>query len=188
MSDGMALTIDAYMRELSALPTAIRRHVVGKAVAAGAAVIRQEAVARAPLWPGPVGKKHPPPGTLKRAIYQARLSDECSETLEVWKVDVRTGNRSKGRGANKGVVLGAYYAGWVERGHFTATPKGAGTKKARAEAGKLTGAVRWVMPQPFMRPAFDTKAQDALRAMQQSLDERLPDAVAAFEFVKARIK
>ena len=51
----------------------------------------------------------PPPGTLKKAIYQVRLREESVGTREVWKVSAKKGKKGKDG-------IDAYYASWVEYG------------------------------------------------------------------------
>lgn len=76
-------------RRLRELPQQVQEKTLKAAVSAGAEVIRAEAQLRAPRFVGKVGKRHPPPGTLKASIYKAALPEECTATREVWKVDVR---------------------------------------------------------------------------------------------------
>lgn len=85
-------------------------------VATAAGIIRDEAAIRAPIYFGEVQLGHPPPGTLKKAIYRARLSAQCTTTQEVWVVSVRKGRRAVG-GAD------AYYATWVEYGTVKMSPR-----------------------------------------------------------------
>jgi len=194
MSDTATLSMPNladFLRELQALPKAIRERAVKGAVATAASVVRKDAIARAPLWTGEVQEGHPPPGTLKKAIYQTRMVDECTPTLEVWKVDAHKGKavRNVGKktskfGPTQGVNKDAFYAAWVEYGHFTRTPKGPGKRKTRQLAGIAAGTVRWVPPHPFMRPAFETKKTEALNAMAEYLHNEMQAATAAMKFFK----
>lgn len=189
MADACALEIDGLQQmlaELRSLPDIMQKRVMKGAVATGCSVIRKEAIQLAPEWTGPVSQGHPPPGTLKRAIYQTRLTDECTATVEAWKVDVRRGKASQSVKRGKSTVnLDAYYAAWVERGHYTRAPKRGVSKDARAAARAL-GVAHWVPAKPFMRPALDTKAQAAFDAMQAYLNERLPAALLAMKYIKAQ--
>lgn len=155
MADSVTMQITGLQdlnRMLTGLPQSLQTRVLRGMTATGASVIRKEAILRAPVYTGEVSQGHPPPGTLKKAIFQYRLSRECTPTRETFIVDVRKGKTigKKGRiNAND-----AFYANWVERG----------TAKMAAK--------------PFMRPAFETKKQAAVEAMRAYLIERLPDAVA----------
>ena len=190
MSDGVEFKMpdmSAYLAELKALPDAMREKVMRGAVASGAAVVRRAAVALAPQWSGDVGKDHPPPGTLKKAIYQVRMPEKCTSTSEVFKIDVRTGGTRAGKGGKIVFLPDAYYALWVERGHFTRGPGMTQKQHRKARnAGTLaaTGAT-WVPAHPFMRPAFESNKDAAERAMKAYIDTNLPLATAAFKFIKA---
>jgi HK97 gp10 family phage protein len=193
MADGMTFEMvgmDDFLREIRMLPDSIRTRVLKGAVATGAKVMRKDAVARAPIFSGKVSSGHPPPGTLKRAIYQTRMTQLCSDTQEVWKVDVRRGKTAVStRGKNKGVRnLGqdAFYAMWVEYGHYTRTPGTSKKEHARLRGGvDLYTGSKWVPAQPFMRPAFTSTQSAVLEAMGNYIDNNLKDAVAAMRYVKA---
>lgn len=174
--------LEQVMREMYALAPALRDRVLKGMCATGASVLRQEAIKRAPMYEEAVAAGHPPPGTLKKAIYQARLVDKCTATQEVWAVDVRKGKKFRSMG-KAGVNRDAYYAGWVEFGHFTRVPH-AMTKTARA-AGRALGVAQYVAPQPFMRPAFETKKSEALRAMQEYAEKHLSYATQMNTYLKA---
>ncbi len=178
-----------FLDEIMALPDRVRQRVMIGAVASGARVVRNEAILRAPLWTGPVSAGHPPPGTLKRAIYMARLINKCTPTVETWIVDVRTGKRMVRRGKNKGATLNdkdAYYAAWVEYGHWTRTP---GTTKRQHRQAVRSGiaaalGAKWVPAKPYMRPAVETKKSAAFDAMAEYVAKNLPAAFQAMKFIK----
>ena len=162
MTDAVSMQITGLAeltRTLGTLPAVLTKRVLLGAVASGASVIRQEAIRRAPYYTGSVQAGHPPPGTLRKAIYQTRLSRECTPTREVWIVSVKKGKalRAVKRG-KKTVNLDAYYASWVEFG----------TAKMAAR--------------PFMRPAFETQKGNAFAAMDAYMRKVLPDAVAGASF------
>jgi hypothetical protein len=128
-------------------------------------------------------KNHPPPGTLKKAIYQARMVDRCTPTQEVWMVGVRSGKKTTAKGTAR---PDAYYASWVEFGHFTRMPAGPKeTKKSRKLAARALGITRYVPPQPFMRPAFDQSKSAAAQALSDYVTRELSAAMAASKFLKA---
>jgi HK97 gp10 family phage protein len=112
MGDFLAIEVKGLAelkRRLALMPEAIQKKVSKGMVASAAAVFQREAVARAPVYPGQVGKNHPPPGTLKSAIYQFRWSQQSGGTREAWLVTVRRGRTAKGS-------IDAYYAHIVEYG------------------------------------------------------------------------
>jgi HK97 gp10 family phage protein len=178
------LNVQDLLLDLQALPQTIQTRVMKGAVATGASVIRKEAIRLAPTYTGDVADGHPPPGTLKKAIYQTRLPSQCTPTQEVWKVDVRRGKAARNTRRGKGVAnLDAFYAKWVEFGHYTRVPH-AMTKTAKA-AGRALGVARYVPPHPFMRPAVQAKAGEAFKAMQTYIYQQLPLATAALRIVRA---
>ena len=189
MSDGMTLEIDnlgAWLQELNDLPKVIRDRVAKGAVATGASVIRKEYVARAPMWTGDVAQGHPPPGTLKRAVYQTRMVEFCTPTVEVWKVDVRRGASARDRKGQRVLSKDAFYALWVEYGHYVRTPGTTEKEHRRLRSGVdlYTGA-KWVPARPFARPAFEAKKGDALKAMADYMNENLALATASMRYVRA---
>jgi HK97 gp10 family phage protein len=148
--EGLA-ELRAALREL---PQRIARNVLRGAVSAGAAVIRKEAKARAPLYTGKVAEGHPPPGTLKRAIYQKQINELSSLTNQVFFVGVRHGKKYQKQGKKGDKSQDAYYWRWVEFG----------TSKMAAR--------------PFMRPAFEAKKNEAVAAIKTYLTDRIAKEVA----------
>ena len=181
MSDSVSLEMPdmaAFLAELNALPRQMKEKVMRGAVATGASVIRKAAIALAPV----------DTGNLQSAIYQVRLPEKGSPTSEVFKVDVRMGRSYRtGKGGIKVANVDAYYAEWVEFGHFTrASGMTANQHKKARIAGLLTSlGAKWVPPKPFMRPAFELNKTAALDAMSQYIDDNLPLATAANKFLKA---
>ena len=174
--------LQAFLAELHALPQQVQQRLAKGAVATGASVIRKAAIALAPM----------DTGVLKGAIYQTRLVDQCTPTLEAWAVDVYAGKLQRHRGKKtskfgptQGTNRDAFYAKWIEYGHFTRTPAGPGPRKARREAARKAGTARWVPPQPFMGPAFRDHKDAAVRAMGEYITANLPAATAANRFLKA---
>ena len=169
----------AWLAELAELPGVIQRKVVRGAVATGASVMRKDAKVRAPKLTG----------NLARAIYQVRLKEECDENLEVWKVDVARGKYARND---------AYYAKWVEYGHYTRSIGGARFTKAERKvlynakaadrpvlAMSSVAGASWVPAQPFMRPAFLATRQTALNAMSEYMSNNLQLALATSRYIKA---
>lgn len=139
--------LQAAMKEL---PANIARNVLRGAVNAGASVIRQEAKARAPQFQGKPVKGQPPPGTLKRALYQKQIREKSSAVLQTFFVGVRHGRSAK---QTAKATIDAWYAHFVEFG----------TSKMSAR--------------PFMRPAFEAKKVAAVSAIKDYLQQRIPAEV-----------
>ena len=188
MADGVSLTFPGLadmLAELRALPAKMQTKVMGKVVSAGAAVVQAEVVRRAPEFTGEVSQGHPPPGTLKKAIYRARVPSECTANLEVWKVAVRKGKAAQSTKRGKSTVnLDAFYATWVEYGHFARAPH-AMTRSAKA-AAQAAGTAKWVAAHPFFRPGVDASSRASFTAMQSALDRELPLAVSASRYLKLK--
>lgn len=142
-------------RALAELPERVARNVLRGAVAAGAAVVRQEAKQRAPVYDQPVSDGHPPPGSLKRSIYSTQARALSSLLQQVYHVGVVSGQRNPRGLRNKAKPApGAYYWRFVEFG----------TVKMSAR--------------PFLRPAFEAKKFEAVEAIRAYMAERIPREAA----------
>lgn len=82
---------------------------------------------------------------------------------------------------NKRGGLDAFYAGWVEFGHYYVPPGGkggiGGSLRQRRKLRSLSSA-RFVPGRPFLRPAFESKKEAAVQAMVDRLKQRLDKAGA----------
>ena len=132
---------------LKELPARIAKNVLRGATSAGAAVIRVEAKAKAPVYTGSVAKGHPPPGTLRRAVYQKQIRELSSLVKQTFYVGVRIGKSARKKGVD------AFYWKFVEFG----------TSNMAAR--------------PFLRPAFEAKKLEAVEAIKKYLTERIPKEV-----------
>lgn len=137
-------------RKLLALPDKVNRQVLRKAVSDGAAVVRDEMRLRAPVYTGPVSQGHPPPGTLKKAVFMSH-AHTSHQGYEAFVVGVRHGKGRQNVG-KAGANIDAYYFRFVEFG------------------------TKFMSPRPFMRPAFDTKKESALQAIKTSLADGISQA------------
>ena len=151
MADGYASVEVRGLKELNEalrqLPDRIARNVLRGATSAGAAVIRKEAKVKAPVYTGQVSAGHPPPGTLRRAVYQKQIRELSSLVKQTFYVGVRVGRNASKKG------LDAFYWRFIEFG----------TSKQPAR--------------PFLRPAFETKKLEAIAAIKQYLTDRIPKEV-----------
>ena len=187
MADGVTFEfvgLEALQRDIAELTVAVRKRIAIGMVAKGATWIKNEAKLLAPEWTGPVEEGHPPPGALKDAIYAARLVRECTDDREAWVIGVRAGKAFQTAKRGKGTVnIDAYYASWVEYGHYTRTAKGS-TKSAKA-AGRALGVASWIPAHPYMRPAFDHGRTAAFNAMQAYFESNLAAATTGLRILKA---
>lgn len=154
----------AGLKELQAalkeLPDRIAKNVLRGSVNAGATVIKKEAQQRAPLYTGTVQAGHPPPGTLKRAVYQKGIKELSNAVKQTFFVGVRKGKKYQKQGKNGNLSQDAYYANFIEFG----------TVKMPAH--------------PFMRPAFEAKKLEAVEAIKAYLTKRIPEEVAKLKVHK----
>lgn len=164
---------------MRALPQNIAKNTLRGAVNAGASVFRKEAVRLAPVYSPPADGKvdqRVDPGLLKRAIYQKHMPGNSNATTQTYIVGVRSGkgNRYRKRG-NRFVGMDAFYAKWVEFGHWYVPrrPEGIGKKQHRSRYATPPGM--YIPARPFMRPAFDTKKTEAAQAVENYLRKRIAD-------------
>lgn len=129
---------------LRKLPENVANKILSGAVSPAAAMIRDAARRMAPVYQGDVSAGHPPPGTLQKAIFIAKLRTE--KTTAHYIVWVKHGTRFQKVG-KKLTNQDAYYWTWVEFG----------TAKSRAH--------------PFLRPAYEALKGDALRVITTNLDK-----------------
>jgi len=143
-----------FKRQLAQLPGRVGRNVLRGAVNAGASVIRKEAVLRAPQYTGSVQAGHPPPGTLKKSIYQKQIAELSNAVQQTFYVGVRQGKRQQAVKRGKSALnLDAFYGRFVEFGTSNMPAK------------------------PFLRPAFEAKKDAAIEAMRAYMAERIPKEI-----------
>jgi HK97 gp10 family phage protein len=146
--------LDELQARLRDLPKRIGRNVLRGAMNAGATVIRKEVQARAPVYTGSVAAGHPPPGTLRRSIYQVQIREFSNDQRQTYQVGVRKGKRFRKQGKRGQLSQDAFYAHFVEFG----------TVKMAAR--------------PFMRPGFEASKSAAVQAVREYLEKRIPDEIA----------
>ena len=169
---------------LRELPDKVSRTILSKAVSAGALVVQQEMVKNAEAIRDT--------GTLARSIYRKYIRELSGPETKVFFVAPRQGKQYQKMGKKK-VSKDAYYARWIERGHFT-RPPGTHAINRRGVSGKwlkgdivanrlprtkdrstqlesmvAAGTIKWIPPNAFMRRAFDVKKEAAVDAMGQVL-------------------
>nr|WP_301542705.1 HK97 gp10 family phage protein [Cupriavidus basilensis] len=157
--------IRAAQERLLTLPDEVAEHALRSSAYAGADLLKDEVVARAPRKSG----------RLKRAIYTKHLEEHSSRDKQAYRVGVRRGRKRKSD-KDDGPDDMAFYAAWIEYGHWHVPPKADGTpwKAHRAvHAGK-----KWVPAKPFIRPSFEAKRAEAVRAMKERLKQRLNEILS----------
>lgn len=157
--------LDELQKLLDTLPAKLESNVMRGALRAGASVIREQAKANVP-----VGR----PSAKNARLYGAyagalRDSIKLSVSLKrgVIKATIRAGGKKSG-GAD------VYYATMVEMGTKPHKIKGR-NGHALSFAGGLVQSVAHPgsRSRPYMRPAFDAKAQAAIVAAAEYIKNRL---------------
>jgi HK97 gp10 family phage protein len=170
---------------LQMLPARVEANVLRGALYAGAKVIRDEAKALAPVAP-PTAKNRRVyggyAGALRDSIRAGAMLDKKRGKVYAY---VRAGSHGKGR---KGKGADAYYARWVEFGtaaHVIKARAGgpsAASLNRRIKKGSLRIGNAYVgasvmhpgaRPRPFLRPALDGRARDAVVAAAVYMRKRL---------------
>lgn len=193
MADFLTLDVSDFTKfaaELRSLPDLMRQKLLRGAADEVMTALRDRAVAEAPMETEP-GPSAPPPGNLKRAIYRMRVPEECNDRYEVWKVGVRVGKGSWKRKRNQGREtnsVGAFYAYFVEHGHWTRTPKsammGLGTRDQKRKRYQDSGKARWVPANPFFARAFEAIKPTISSRMQAYVDRNIRESLRTFKYVK----
>lgn len=154
---------------LKELGEKVGKNVLRSAVGAGAAVIRVEAKKNAE------GMRDT--GTLARSIYQKQIPEQSSPEKQVFYVGARQGKIFQKVG-KKGANKDAFYARFVELGHFSRPSTGGRLARGAGRDANLVshlkaGTVRWVPARPFLRPAFDVGKDRAVDAIGNKIADRL---------------
>lgn len=156
MSDRIYMNV-AGLSELSAalraMPPAASRRVLRSGASAGAALIRNEMRALAPIYYGTVAQGHPPPGTLAKSVYMQYIPEKSGPTRATYYIGCRHGKARQHVG-KKDRNLDAYYFFMVELG------------------------TKFMSKHPFMRPAFETKKVAAVYAIQERVGDGIAEAVS----------
>lgn len=171
--------------KLLELPVKIARNALRGGVYAGAKVLEKAVRAKAPIYTGKVSEGHPPAGTLKKSIISKHIPELSNLYQQTFKVTVKRGKKyKKVSEAGKVTYTNAYYAQWVENGHYfvpkntmtrtsrNGVVRSANWKQHRAE-WKSEGKARFVPPHPFMRPAWAESQQEVANAITTRLLERI---------------
>lgn len=134
---------------LRELPARVARNGLRAAVNAGAGVVKKQAIAGAPV----------DTGALRANFYQKQIREQSGPMQQTFYVGVRKGvAKYANTKANKRVgIAGTTYkdAGSTFYWRFLEF----GTSK--------------MAPQPFLRPAFETQKENAVKAIGEKLDERI---------------
>jgi len=134
---------------LRELPERIARNGLRAAVNAGSTVIKKQAIANAPE----------DTGALKANLYQKQIREQSGPMQQTFYVGVR-----------KGVAKYANNAANKRSGKAGKTYKDEGTTFYWRF---LEFGTSKMAPRPFLRPAFETQKESAVKAIGEKLDERI---------------
>jgi HK97 gp10 family phage protein len=172
--------LDELAAALEQLPQDLADRALRQATAAGAALIREEAKARAPR----------DTGKLISATYITRDRGQSGDgNREIYHVGVRAGKRAQ-RIGRKRLNLDAFYWKFIEFGHFVRargdSVRGVGRTIKRAIARTINGPPRYISGKPFLRPALESKRLDVVERIKTVLAARIKRFAAQAKKRQAR--
>lgn len=143
----------------------IREHALRSAARAGALEFYNEMRRRVPYKTG----------TLRNAVYHAHSPERSNENRQTYRISVNKTKAPHWYFLEYGHWLYNRYAGgrWLE--------SKSNKSKRGPSAHDLPGALPvpvWVPAQPYIRPSFDAKVNEAVAAMKERLAERIVELVA----------
>lgn len=157
---------------LKQLPDNVGKNVLRGAVRAGAKVLTDAIIAKAPLYSGP--DKRIIPGIIKKSVYMKHIDQESNVQHQVFFVSVRKGKKQQAKG------MDAFYWTWVEFGHHVVprVAKGGAKLSVRRAAvtsgSSIVSGAQYVLPHPFFRPAFEATKEQSAKAIREYLATRIP--------------
>jgi HK97 gp10 family phage protein len=177
--------LDQLAQNLTAFTQEIQEKALNKALVAGAQPIAREMAAQAPrshdIGPRQKNEQH-----IADSIVIKTESKPVGSAAEVY-VGPSKSVSSKARWMELGAAAHAIVAKLTRQ----MMKSGVAAKKVLASSSQVFGSHvehPGVHPRPFMRPALDASAKDALDAMKQSLAQSMKDAIrrAAKKFTPSR--
>ena len=157
--------LEALQAALDELPAKIEQNVIRGACRAAAKVVKDEAVRLCPVGTG--------------ILPNGEVSGDLQKSIRVGVTAKKGKVVASVRAGGKGDV---FYAGMVEFGtarHWI-KPK---NRKSLFLAGLFKEAIEHpgAKRKPFMRPAMDSRAEDAVEALAQYIKDRLPKEVEKYK-------
>lgn len=167
MADLKVQGLDDMRRRMEGLADRLVANAIKSGLRQGANIVKAQAKANfsAGVGPGVLS------GALKASIRVTPRRGTPTRVVASVVAGELTKAQTKKFGADS-----AYYAMWVEKGHINRKLGQAlrGSKSSvKAARGKSTNNTP---AHPFMRPAIDAKAQEAIDVMIRVIGEKLPEA------------
>lgn len=175
--------------KLLGLSDKIAKQALKQSVSAGAKFMQKAVKDKAPELNGFTWGEHQPPGTLKRSIITVFCPELSNDYEATYKVAVKMGKKYRNKGKKGNLSQDAFYAEWVERGHYYVPPNpnftisdrgirhGSNWEAHRTSERSLSNA-RFVPAHPFMRPAWDVEKDQALEVIRQQLETKIEELAA----------
>jgi HK97 gp10 family phage protein len=166
MADLKITGLDDVRRRIEGVSDKLVKNVLRSAVRQGANVVRNQARAN---FNGAVG-----PNDVTTALRSSiRVTPRRGTPTRV-SVSVVAGEMTKAQTKKFG-INSAFYALWVEKGHIN-RKAGQALRGSKATLKTIREASTNNTPaHPFMQPAIETKAQEALNVIVQAIGEKLPE-------------
>jgi len=163
-------------KQLLGLSAKIAKNALSSGVSAGARFMQKAVKDKAPLLSGPTWGDHQPPGTLKRSIIVKYCPELSTQFKSTYKVTVRKGKRYRNQGKKGNRSQDAYYADWVEKGHWYVPPKPKNANwKSHREAAKsyTSSTAKFIPAHPFMRPAWEVNKTASLEVIKNQMTVKI---------------
>lgn len=149
---------------LDQLPAKMEANVMRSAMRQGVNVIAREARANAPVGP-PSSKNAKVYGGYAGALKKSIVVNSKYSNGQFLATVKAGGSPKQAKGAD------VYYAKWVEYGVAAhGVKKGSSRKRGKLQDGDLHPGFA---AKPFMRPALDSRANDAIQAVGDQVRKRL---------------
>ncbi len=163
-------------RKFDAVPDEVDRKVLRAGVSAGAKLVKAATKTNIRKLPR---KRGPGTGTLERAVIINFRRKDSDSNQAVYIVTLRQGKKYQTRVSKKGRKIAssdAYYARFVEQGHYVRPPGKHLSRKGRlvnnrATAALKAGGLKKVPGYPFLQPALSANVDGVIRAMTDSVRE-----------------
>lgn len=169
MADLLVQGLDALRARLNGLPDKLVKGAIKSGLRQAANIVKAQARANFNTGDGPSELS----GALKASIRVTPRRGTPNRVVFNVVAGELTKAQSKKFGANS-----AFYALWVEKGHINRKlgmalrGSRAGIKATRAASTNNTPA------RPFMKPAIEARAQEAIDVMIAAIGDRLPETMA----------
>lgn len=171
--------------KLLGLSAKIAKNVLRTSVYAGAALMKDAVKSKAPVLTGTTWGEHQPAGTLKRAIIVKHVPEQSNDYQQTYKVTVKQGKKYQKQGKKGNRSQDAFYAKWVEYGHWYVPPNPVLTTSANGVDHKhnwknhrAANRAIWIPAHPFMRPAWDTANTQSLEAIKVRMGQKIEEESA----------